>query len=250
MPTRDRSAQPADPAERTRRQFARRQWARRWLAWRRVLIGLLLIGLVAGGVYLVQFSSVLSVHGVQVTGTQSLDPRAVRRAARVSLGEPLATTNLGAIGARVEGLAAVKSVDVSRSWPDRVRIAVVERQAVAVVQRGNGLRGVDEEGVLFRRYLSRPASLPLLRQGASTRTDALAEAARVAAALPPALAKRVASVDVRTVDTISLRMRSGRTVRWGSADGSADKARVLVVLLKQKASFYDVSVPGQPIVRR
>jgi cell division protein FtsQ len=39
-------------------------------------------------------------------------------------------------------------------------------------------------------------------------------------------------------------------VLWGSADDSANKAEVLAVLLKQKASFYDVSVPGQPILKR
>ncbi len=60
----------------------------------------------------------------------------------------------------------------------------------------------------------------------------------------------MADVRVRTVDTIALQLRNGRTVRWGSADGSADKARVLAVLLGQTASFYDVSVPGQPVIRR
>jgi hypothetical protein len=39
-------------------------------------------------------------------------------------------------------------------------------------------------------------------------------------------------------------------VLWGSADGSADKAKVLTVLLKHHATFYDVSSPGQPVLRR
>jgi cell division protein FtsQ len=67
--------------------------------------------------------------------------------------------------------------------------------------------------------------------------------------LPAAIAARVNYVEVDTVDTISLRLRNGRTVRWGSADDSAAKAEVLAVLLKQKASLYDVTVPGQPIIR-
>jgi cell division protein FtsQ len=57
-------------------------------------------------------------------------------------------------------------------------------------------------------------------------------------------------VAVNTVDTISLRLRSGQTVRWGSADDSTRKAEVLDVLLDHKASLYDVSVPGQPVIRR
>jgi cell division protein FtsQ len=232
-----------------RRRFARRQWARRWLAWRTVAV--LLLVLAAGGVllWLVFASSLLAVSGVKVRGAAVLDPRTVRRAAAVPLGSPLATVDLDAISARVKRLHAVRSVDVSRSWPDKVQISVRERDAVAVVERGGRLRGLDEDGVLFRGYLSRP-DLPVIRMGARTGADALAEAAKVAGALPAELAGRVDYVRVRTVDTISLRLRNGRTVLWGSADDSADKAKVLAVLLEHRATLYDVSVPGQPVIRR
>ena len=244
----------APDAERTvriaRKRFVRRQWARRWLAWRRVVVAVLLLGLVAGSVWLVFFSSVLAVSGVQVVGTEVLDPRVVRRVADVPTGSPLATVDLDAITRRVRGLPAVKSVDVSRSWPGSVRIDVTERQAVAVVERGSSLRGLDDQGVMFRRYPSRPSSLPVIRMSGRPPADALAEAARVAGSLPAAIAAHVDYVEVRTVDTISLRLRNGRTVLWGSADGSAAKARVLAVLLQLKASMYDVSVPGQPVIRK
>jgi cell division protein FtsQ len=241
-----------------RRRFARRQWARRWLAWRIVLAAVLVVAVLAGLVWLVFFSSVLAVRGVRVEGTGVLDPRQVRRVAAVPTGSPLATVDLGLVEARVERLRPVLSVDVSRAWPDRVRIDVTERVAVAVVQTSEGLRGVDEEGVVFRRFLSRPADLPLLVvSGAdaaaaaedSAPQDALAEAAMVVATLPTGLAARVDHVSVRTVDTISLELRNGRTVLWGSADESVDKAEVLGVLLEQKASTYDVSVPGRPVIR-
>jgi cell division protein FtsQ len=233
-----------------RRRFARRQWARRWLAWRRVVVAVLLLGLVVGSLWLVFSSSVLAVQGVRIEGTQVLDPRVVRRAAAVPTGTPLATVDLDAIGRRVRRLAAVDSVDVSRSWPDAVRIDVTERVAVAVVQQGNALRGLDDQGVLFRRYPSRPHSLPLIRMSGHARPDALAEAAKVAGSLPSSIAAKVDYVEVHTVDTIGLQLRSGRVVRWGSADESAAKARVLAVLLKHKASSFDVSVPGQPIITR
>lgn len=244
----------ADGTERTariaRRRFVRRQWARRWLAWRRVVVAAVLLAAVVGGVWLVFFSSVLAVAGVQVEGTGVLDPRVVRQAAAVPTGTPLATVDLDAIAARVEDLRPVASVDVSRSWPDRVRIAVVEREAVAVVERADGLHGLDATGVMFRSYPSRPRSLPVIRMGERTRADALAEAAEVAGSLPAAIARKVDYVEVRTVDTISLALRDGDTVRWGSADQSALKARVLAVLLEQKATTYDVSVPSKPVLRR
>ena len=47
-----------------------------------------------------------------------------------------------------------------------------------------------------------------------------------------------------TVDQIELVLRDGRTVTWGSAEESEQKAAVLVRLLQQPARHYDVSVPG------
>lgn len=231
-----------------RRRFLRRQWARRWLAWRPVLVALLLVGLVAGGGWLVFFSPALAVKGVQVEGVDVLPERQVRRAAAVPTGEPLARVDLAGVAERVRNLAPVLDVDVSRAWPDRVRIDVVEREAVAVVDQAGVLRGVDDRGVMFRRYATRPRGMPLLRIAAGTEADALAEAARVVELLPTDIGARVEYVAVSTVDTISLRLRSGQTVQWGSAEASAQKAEVLTVLLEQKASAYDVSVPGQPVI--
>ena len=80
--------------------------------------------------------------------------------------------------------------------------------------------------------------------------DALAEAARVVAALPGDLAATVDHVEVETVDRISLELADGRLVRWGSADDSVRKAEVLTALLRQpRAAEYDVSVPELPTTR-
>jgi cell division protein FtsQ len=245
-----------EPDERTvrvaRRRFLRRQWTRRWHAWRRLTAAVVVLTLVAGGLWLVFASSVLAVSGVQVEGTRLLTPAAVRRAAAVPTGSPVATVDLAAVTSRVQRLRAVRSVDVSRAWPDRIRIDVVERRAVAVVEpmQGGDLQGIDAGGVAFRSYPTRPPGLPVIRRADATTTTALAEAATVAGSLPPRLAARVAYVQVRTVDDISLDLRSGPTVVWGSAQDSVTKAQVLAVLLHQKARFYDVSVAGRPVIRR
>jgi cell division protein FtsQ len=233
-----------------RKRFARRQWARRWLAWRTGLGGVLLLALVLGGVWLVFFSSVLAVRGVQVVGTDVLSHREVRQAAAVPTGEPLATVDLDGVADRVQKLDPVVGVDVSRAWPDRVRVAVTERVAVAVVERDGRLHGFDADGVLFRRYAHRPPGLPLVQMGHGAGSEALAEAAAVIDALPAGLAVKVEYLRVQTVDTISLQLRDGRTVLWGSAEDSRNKSRVLDVLLEQKAQWYDVSVPGRPVIRK
>lgn len=235
-------------ADRTRKRFARRQWARRWLAWKPVLGVLLVLLLGALLVWLVYFSSFLSVKGVHVVGAQQLSSQAVRSAAAVPEGEPLATVDLDRIRTRVEALAPVRSADVTREWPDEVLITVEEREAVAVVEIGGRLQGMDADGVVFRDFGQAPPGLPRVETGAGTGSEALREAALVAAALPADLAARVDHVDVATVDEIALTLTDDKVVRWGSAADSDLKAEVLAKLLgaRPDAGTYDVSVPGVP----
>ena len=55
---------------------------------------------------------------------------------------------------------------------------------------------------------------------------------------------------METIDQITLVLRDGREVLWGSADESALKAQVIDrLLVSQKAGVYDVSVPGSPTTR-
>ena len=88
-----------------------------------------------------------------------------------------------------------------------------------------------------------------MQTSADVKSEALAEAARVVSSLRPDIAAKVDRVDVATVDRIQLQLAGGRTVMWGSAEDSAQKAAVLAVLLEQKVDQIDVSVPGRPTTR-
>ena len=127
-----------------------------------------------------------------------------------------------------------------------MQIVIEERVAVAVIEIGGRLRGLDAEGVVFNEYGKAPPGLPRISSTSSTTPDALSEAATVVAALPRELSAMVDHVEVLTVDQITLVLRDERIVLWGSSDDSATKAEVLLQLLRQPAKVYDVSVPGQP----
>ncbi len=234
------------PTARSRRAFARRQWARRWLAWKYVVALVLLTVLVGATIWTVFFSSFLAVQGVEVKGATTVSVREIRNRAAVPEGQPLARVDLDRIKYRVQALDKIASADVTRQWPDKVLVTVTERVAVAVVEIGGRFHGLDEQGHQFGDYARVPAGLPRVQTGSDTRTDALAEAARVIAALPGELAATVDHVEVETVDQISLVLRDGRTVVWGSAEKSDEKALVLAALLQHPARTYDVSVPEQP----
>jgi cell division protein FtsQ len=231
-----------------RKDFRRRRRAGRWRRARALVVAVLVLAVLAASVWLVYFSSYVTVRAVDVTGTQGLGEHKVERAAEVPTGAPLARVDLDAVRARVESIASVRRAEVSRSWPHTVHIAVTERTPLAVVDRGDGLQALDDEGVLFGHYGTRPRRLPLVRTEPDTRTE-VRESARVIEALPAHVAARVDVVEVASVDEITLDLHNGRKVVWGSAEDSDQKAEVLAVLLKRPANQIDVSVPGRPTTR-
>jgi cell division protein FtsQ len=248
---RTRSPRTGEPTVQVaRKRFRRRRIRGRLAAMRSVLLAIAAVAALGGLAWLFFFSSVLAFEKVDVTGIDVVSDAQIRGLATAQLGEPLARVDTDAIQARIEDLAAVKSVDVSRCWPHKICIDVTERQAVAVVDKEGTLWGLDDTGILFRQYARRPSGLPSVHMMATTSTDALAEAAKVIAALPSSVSKRVDYLDVRTVDEIALRLRNGALVTWGSSDDSVNKARVLGPLLTAEPGgrTYNVSVPGSPTV--
>jgi cell division protein FtsQ len=235
---------------RSRRRFARRQWRRRWLAWRYLLAIVVVLALVGGGVYAVWFSSWLAVEKIEVSGAQTVESKDIVARSGIDEGDPLVRVDLASAERRIGSLAVIRSVSVTRQWPHGILISIEERVAIAVVEIGTRLRGMDAEGVVFRDYKKAPPGLPRVQTSIGTTSAALREAAKVISALPQALSLLVDHVQVTTVDQISLVLKDGRTVVWGSAEESDTKADVLGTLLATvEAEVYDVSVPSKPTTR-
>jgi cell division protein FtsQ len=232
---------------RSRRRFARRQWRRRWLAWRYLLVLVLVLAIVGGGIYAVWFSKWLAVEEIEVSGAQTVEAADIRARSGIDEGEPLVRVDLATAERRIGALAVVRSVSVTRQWPHGILISIEERVAIAVVEIGGRLRGMDADGVVFRDYKKAPPGLPRVTTSIGTTSAALQEAAKVISALPQELSLLVDHVQVTTVDQISLVLKDGRVVAWGSAAESDTKAEVLATLLATvQAPFYDVSVPSKP----
>jgi cell division protein FtsQ len=85
------------------------------------------------------------------------------------------------------------------------------------------------------------------------RPDAVAtlrECVEVARELPPELRKIVRRIGAATPDRVELQLAGGARVDWGSGADTPRKAEVLLALLSQKASGYDVRSPETPAVRK
>ncbi|GAA1388192.1 cell division protein FtsQ/DivIB [Luteococcus peritonei] len=247
-PAEQRRPRPATPTDVSAAIAERRRRERRR---RRLLVGAVagLLALSLLLVWLVRFSSVLAVRTVEVTGTRLVDAKQVEQAAEVPLGTPIARLETGPVAQRVvDRLTPVGSVRVRTRLPGTVVLEVSERTPVYERRTATGYQWVDAAGVIFHTEAKHAKGRTIVTTpGVQNRT--LADIATVVAALPPALAQRVDHVTAASGDDIVLVLDKGQQVRWGSAAASADKAKVAMVLLGQKATVFDVSSPGSPSTR-
>ena len=241
-------ADPADPVDPIDPPGPRRRRVPR-----RVLLPVVIALLVGLAVWVVVFSPVLGVRTITVRGARGSTAAQVVRAAGITHGTPLVRLDTGSVARRVEQIPAVRTADVSTSFPSTVTITVVERRPVGWVRQAGRDVLIDSAGVRYRSLAKRPAHLPLLVLPAGSGPATTTAVAAVAAALPAHLLPRIASVQAFDPQAITLVLRGARVVHWGSAAQSAAKARVLPVLLHQVAlhggTQIDVSDPNQPFVR-
>lgn len=206
-----------------------------------VAIGTVLLGLLGWVLY---GTSLLGVREISVSGSQIAGPDAVRAAAAVPMGTPLARLDVNEVADRVRAVPSVREVDVSRSWPRTLVITVTERTPVAVVAGPNGFVVLDASGVVFNLVPVHPAGVVVLRLATPGAEDPSTVAAlRVVAALTPQLRATLKELIAEAPTRIVLYLTDGRVIMWGDAERSDVKATVATALLDRAARTIDVTVP-------
>ncbi len=229
-------------------RFAERRTRRRRL--RSILYGLaavLAVAAVGGAVWLVGWSDTTKLQTVRVEGADGPLADQVLAAAAAPLGSQLIRIDTTALAERVAELPEISAVSVERSWPQTIVVVATPRVATAAIGEGDTWWLVDETGILFGRTDAQPSNLPVLD---SPVTDA-AEATRavgvaVLTGLPVDLRQLVATVSARSEADVQLGLVSGATVLWGDSTEGDRKAEVLLALLAEEATTYDVSAPERP----
>jgi cell division protein FtsQ len=112
----------------------------------------------------------LSVREVIVKGCKELTEKEILSLAAIRPRANLFTINRDAVSRRIQTNPWVRAVSVGREFPDRLVIVVRERQAVALLQREEGLELLDSEGSAFKKLeAGDDGNLPVLtgciRQG-------------------------------------------------------------------------------------
>ncbi len=130
--------------------------------WRAAFYALVLAGIVGAAAWVLFGSRLLVVRSVIVTGTHLVPRSEVLAVAGVQPGTPMIRVNTAQIAARIDTIRQVQVARVSKSWPDRVVIAVRERtSALALAAPGGGYDLVDADGVVLQWAARRPSDLPI-----------------------------------------------------------------------------------------
>ncbi len=169
-------------------------------------------------------------------------------------GTPLPRLDTGAIRQDVLDVPGVREASVSRDWPHGLTVTIVAREPVAAVpaQGRSGFTLLDEEGVQVGHVRKAPAELPVVDVPAGDKRT-LRAVLDVVHELPVELSPQVGSISARTQDTVSMELRGGLRVDWGSSADTTLKIAVLTTLLGsdavKSATVVDVSAPRMPIIK-
>jgi cell division septal protein FtsQ len=235
------------------RRFTRRSRHRRaaWLAAGGVVAVLVVSVLVA------VYSPLMALRTIEVKGTDRVDAAQVRAALSGQIGTPLARIDLDEVQERIAGFPLIERYVTEEEPPHTLVVTVTERTPVVAVQSGKTFDLVDPAGIVVQSSTKRPDDMPLADIGRAKLGSAVFRTmTEVVLAMPADVRKQVSGIAASTSDDVTLSMRDGSSVVWGSPDESAAKAELLAALVADHAQRspdteveFDVSAPDNGIIR-
>lgn len=235
----------SDPAVRARLRRRRRRTNRIYIGLGVALV-VLLIGYIA-----LYFLPVFAVREIDVNGPQTIPSEVVVERAAVTPGTPLLQVDTHAVARRVAGIPRVDQVTVMRDYPSSLRIELVERTALVVVDVDGVHHLVDAQGIDFGQG-EVPPGTPLLTVGEDAGSDLpsiVRDLATVFGEVRGTAGQEITEVDVETPASIVLTLGDGRVVEWGAAGRDHEKAVALEMVLEQPGQTWNVSNPALPTSR-
>ncbi|MFF8188658.1 FtsQ-type POTRA domain-containing protein [Microbacterium sp. NPDC016588] len=232
------------------RRFTVRQRRRRrvWIG-----VGIAFVVMVMGTAG-AAYSPLFAVERVDVVGTSQLDAATVADALSSQVGTPLAMVDDSAVKAALVRFPLVESYTLEARPPHDLVVRIVERTPVGVVQTPAGYTLVDAAGVVLSTTPTAPDGQPVIDAAGGTDAEPFHAVGRVMRALPDGIRSQVTAVSATTPDDVTLTLgATGTKVVWGSADRSAEKARVLDLLMQKsppdRTKEYDVTSPEAGVLR-
>ena len=190
------------------RPAQRAHWRRRWvrpLAWSSVLIVMLTLGYTVAAQALSAKS--LAISRISVTGNARMSTREVYEVLRELRGANMLTADLESAREKLLDSPWIADVEIRRSFPSGISVAVVERDVAAIGRIGAELYLIDARGDTIVQFGPSHAGfdLPVINglgaaEGGGSLVDeqraALASRLLTALRARPDLATRISEIDV------------------------------------------------------
>jgi cell division protein FtsQ len=225
---------------------------------RRVAAAVLAVVTLGGGWLWLRDSPLVAVNDVWVTGVSGPDAPAIR-AALTDAAHDMTTLHVrpGALRTVVSPYPVVKDLRVETDFPHGMRIAVIERDAVAAVDIDGARVPVAADGTLLR---GRPAGARLVTldipsaNGGGRLTSRRGRAAVAVMGAAPARLRTFVQGIQYGPDGMRITLRNGPLLEFGDAARARAKwiaaARVLGDPRGAGASYLDVRIPERPVAGR
>jgi len=247
-----------DPRIRQRRIEVRRREGRRRLYLLLAMVGAVVLFLAGWGA---TRSPLLDVDHVRITGARRTTTGQILAVSRVHRGKAMIDIDEGAAVRRIEALPWVGRATVRRRWPGTIDVGVTERAPVAAAAGPSGTWvAVDATGRVLTSVPAPPpdepalAGVPPAGVPGTRLAGPVGALLRVAAALPPSVRARVASLALAEGGQVEARLRPAGTVRLGPPEDLAAKLLAVETVLGQvdlvRLAVLDVRVPQSPVITR
>ncbi len=225
----------------------------------RIAVIVLSVLAVVGSMIGIYRSPLFSIKRVEVVGAESMSREEVVRLAAVPADATLIRFPGEAVTVRVARDPRVESVAVTRVFPDALRIRLVERRAVAIVDAGAKKWLIDANGfVIAERSAAATGSAPptagvtpLIREvkgldlkaGRRTTSEPLLNAVKVLVSISADLRAQVLAVSASEIDATTLYTADKVEIVFGDAAGAVKKdAIVRKILADQRGRVVSIDV--------
>ncbi len=203
-------------------------------------------------------SPLYSVKQIEISSTDQ-DP--INRLERMRLneliktanGQPMYRNNFVGIEQNIEQISSVASVNLEKSWPNTLKIAIVKRQPVGYIETDRGFALVDEKGFVFSKVED---ALPGYPSFAGLNTIEFARSisdktfVNVMREAPSEIQNQIIQVKVEN-SKYSLELTAGINVELGDSSDLKTKLAITWSILQAKKRsdirYIDVSVPSLPV---
>ena len=251
---------------------------------RRVAIGAAVIaslGLVALVALLVMAQlPVFVITGIDAQASEHVSAETIAKLAAVDEGTTLLSVDTGAIAENVSQNPWVKSVNITREFPDKLGVSVEERSVAAIVVCGAGTSAwsLGDDGVWIEptqldtsvsddvttQALVKAEELGCLlitnvptsvnpAQGSASTDDAILDVLSYQQQLPEQITSQAQVYYAASSGSISVILKSGLEVSLGSATDVSAKAQALLEIMANygdQLTYVNVRVPSKPAYRK